>query len=283
MTGDTTSKEALETPAAIVPPATIDPPAAIARVAVKAPPFWRANPDIWFRQMESQFVLANVTTETTKFHHVVASLQPEELSIVADLLKKEPGPKPYTNIRDRLCQQYAVTKEEELRDLISGMQLGDKKPSRLLLEMRGKAGTMAEDMLKSLFLQRLPPHVQQILAISTDVLEKLAEMADSIMSAASGTSVHEVRAPANASIQEERGDPSLRQMLQEITSRLDLLETRSRSRSRDAGRRNDRFRPSSRQRSSSRAYANPEHCWYHQEFGSRATNCRAPCTWVAEN
>ena len=156
-------------------------PVAIARVAVKAPPFWRANPELWFRQMESQFVLAGVTAEVTKFHYVVSALQPEELSIVGDLVLKGPTEsKPYTGIRDRLCSQYADTQEERLRDLISGMQLGDKKPSRLLLEMKGKAGSMAEDLLKTLFLQRLPPHVQQILAISNDNLQKLAEMADGI-------------------------------------------------------------------------------------------------------
>ncbi|KMQ82107.1 retrovirus-like pol polyprotein [Lasius niger] len=63
------------------------------------------------------------------------------------------------------------------------MQLGDRKPSRLLLEMRSKASSqIGDDILKSLFLQRLPTTVQQILAISDD-LDKLAKMADGIMSA----------------------------------------------------------------------------------------------------
>lgn len=257
-------------------------PAAIARVAVKAPPFWRGNPAIWFRQMESQFVLAGVTAEVTMFHHVVSALQPEELAIVSDLVLSIPKEKPYTTIRDRLCSQYADTKEEQLRDLISGMQLGDKKPSRLLLEMKGKAGSIAEDLLKTLFLQRLPPNVQQILAISNDNLEKLAEMADGIMAAASGASVHEVRAPANNVSRREGGeDPSLRQMLMEISTRLDRLEARSRSR--DAGRRNERQRSSSRQRSASRAGDNPDHCWYHQRFGKKAGNCKPPCSWEQEN
>ncbi|GFT32112.1 hypothetical protein NPIL_199231 [Nephila pilipes] len=42
---------------------------------------------------------------------------------------------------------------------ISSMQLGDRKPSRLLLQLRSKAGNrMTEELLKSLFLQSLLTH-----------------------------------------------------------------------------------------------------------------------------
>ncbi|KAF8793817.1 hypothetical protein HNY73_001855 [Argiope bruennichi] len=93
----------------------------IARVAVKAPPFWRANPGIWFGPMESQFTLVRITMEITKFHHVVSALQPEELVIVGDLILKPPAENPHTAVRARLCSQYADSEEQRLRDLISGM------------------------------------------------------------------------------------------------------------------------------------------------------------------
>ncbi|GFT36243.1 retrovirus-related Pol polyprotein from transposon 297 [Nephila pilipes] len=102
--------------------------ASIARVSIKVPPFWRANPEIWFRQMESQFVLAGITAEITKFHHVVSSLQPEELGIVGDIILNPPAVKPYAALRDRLSSQYDESVEQRLRGLISGMQLGDRKP-----------------------------------------------------------------------------------------------------------------------------------------------------------
>ncbi|GFR07312.1 retrovirus-related Pol polyprotein from transposon 297 [Trichonephila clavata] len=97
----------------------------IARISVKVPPLWRANPEIWFSQMESQFVLAGITTEITKFHNVVSALQPEELGIVGDIILSPPVVKPYTALRTRLCSQYAETEEQRLRGLILGMQLGD--------------------------------------------------------------------------------------------------------------------------------------------------------------
>ncbi|CAL1292404.1 unnamed protein product [Larinioides sclopetarius] len=54
--------------------------------------------------------------------------------------------------------------------------------------MRSKASNkISEELLKSLFLQRLPAQVQQILAIANDKLDRLAEVADGIMTAASDT------------------------------------------------------------------------------------------------
>ncbi|GBM99651.1 hypothetical protein AVEN_257768-1 [Araneus ventricosus] len=68
------------------------------------------------------------------------------------------------------------------------MQLGDRKPSRLLLEMRSKAEIkISEELLKYLFLQTLSTHVLEILAISNDKLDRLSEMADGIMTAATDT------------------------------------------------------------------------------------------------
>ncbi|GFU56803.1 uncharacterized protein NPIL_62681 [Nephila pilipes] len=242
--------------------------ASIARVSIKVPPFWRANPEIWFRQMESQFVLAGITAEITKFHHVVSALQPEELGIVGDIILNPPAVKPYAALRDRLCSQYAESEEQRLRGLISGMQLGDRKPSRLLLEMRSKADSrISEELLKSLFIQRLPTHVQQILAISDDPLDKLAAMAEGIMAVAGPTSsIHVINAE----------NQDLRTMLLEISSRLSRLETRERSTSRGP---EGRFR----RRSSSRESGAHTHCWYHRRFKERATKCRKPCSFQTEN
>ncbi|GFQ95131.1 uncharacterized protein TNCT_41481 [Trichonephila clavata] len=244
------------------------PAANIARISIKVPPFWRANPEIWFSQMENQFVLAGITTEITKFHHVVSALQPEDLGTVGDIILNPPVVKPYTALRTRLCSQYAETEEQRLRGLISGMQLGDRKPSRLLLEMRSKAGSrISEEMLKTLFIQRLPTHVQQILAISNDQLDKLAEMVDGVMTvAASTSSIHVIDAE----------NQDIKTMLMEISSRLSRLETRERSSSCGPAGRFHR-------RSPSRESGAHKHCWYHRRFKKRSTKCRKPCSFQTEN
>ncbi|KAF8781698.1 hypothetical protein HNY73_012068 [Argiope bruennichi] len=134
----------------------------IARVAVKAPPFWRGNLELWFKHMESQFILADVTTEITKFHHIVPVLQPEELEVVGDIMQHPPAKRPYEALRRRLCSQYAQSEEQKLKDVISRMQLGDRKRSRLLVEMRNKAGNeISEEMAEE---QQTDPELREILS-----------------------------------------------------------------------------------------------------------------------
>lgn len=241
------------------------------RVGIKYAPFWRANPSTWFSQLESQFVLAGVTSSITRYHHLVAALQPEELAIVGDILSAPPKEDPYAALKTRLINQYEVSEDTRLRELISGMQLGDKKPSRLLLEMRSKAGEQVSDeLLKTLFLQRLPQNVQQILAISGDKLDKLAEMADGIMAAAGPPTY----------VQTVREDDGLKALILDISARLERLEAsnsgvelrRPRSRSRD-------FRGRGRSRIRHNSVGNDSFCWYHATFGVKANKCRDPCNW----
>ncbi|GFU21462.1 uncharacterized protein TNCV_4737551 [Trichonephila clavipes] len=122
--------------------------------------------------------------------------------------------------------------------------------------MRSKADSrILEELLKSLFSQRLPTDVQQLLAISNDQLDKLA---DGIMAVANPTpSVHVIDA--------EKQD--LQTMLVEISSRLSRFETCERSTSREPER---RFHC----RSTSRESGAHTHCWYHRVFKERATKCR---------
>ncbi|KAF8784929.1 hypothetical protein HNY73_010536 [Argiope bruennichi] len=121
-------------------------------------------------------------------------------------------------------QDMILTERKDRGDGVNW--LGDRKPSRLLVEMKNKAGNkMSEEVLKSLFLHRLSTHVQQILAITNDKLERLAEMADGIMAAA--TDAISIQAMSSE-------EASMQATLMEISSRL---EARPRSRSRESGRR----------------------------------------------
>ncbi|GFY54875.1 uncharacterized protein TNIN_224131 [Trichonephila inaurata madagascariensis] len=134
--------------------------------------------------------------------------------------------------------------------------------------MRSKSGSrISEELLKSLFIQRLLTHVQQILAISNDQLDKLAEMADGIIAVAGSTSSIHV-------IDIENQD--LKTMLMEILSRLSRLEIRERSSSRGpAG--------CFHRRSPSREFGAHKHCWYHKRFNERSTKCRKPCSFQTGN
>ena len=51
----------------------------VSAVSIKPPQFFRSNPEIWFRQLESQFHLAKITATTQKFHHAV-TLLPDDIA-----------------------------------------------------------------------------------------------------------------------------------------------------------------------------------------------------------
>ena len=114
---------------------------------------------------------------------------------VKDLLLKPPTENPYEKPKTKLIKRTAASEQHKLQKLISGEELGYRKPTQLLRQMQqllgDKLGTSADanSFLKELILQRLPPNVRMVLA-STDAsmdLKKLADMADKVMEVATPT------------------------------------------------------------------------------------------------
>ena len=135
-------------------------------VSVKLPPFWPANPSLWFAQVEAQFQARGISVERTKFDYIVASLSPEVATEVRDLILNPPTSRPYTEVRTELIQGTAVSQRYQLQQLLSGEELGDQTP-RLLRQMERLLGDNTEQangpLFRELFLQRLPANVRMVL------------------------------------------------------------------------------------------------------------------------
>jgi hypothetical protein len=65
------------------------PPAEVSRVAVRLPPFWAERPAVCFAQAEAQFSLAGISSEKTKFFHVISQLDHRYAAEVEDLITSD--------------------------------------------------------------------------------------------------------------------------------------------------------------------------------------------------
>jgi hypothetical protein len=81
----------------------IAPAAAIYRVAVRLPPFWPDRPALWFAQAEAHFELAAITSEKTKFSHIISQLDHRHAAEVEDVITSPLEREPYNKISRSWC------------------------------------------------------------------------------------------------------------------------------------------------------------------------------------
>ena len=251
----------------------------VSAVALKIPPFWPADPAVWFAQVEAQFSTKGVVQQRTRFDHVVAALAPDVITEVRDVILHPPAERPYDRLKEALIQRTEASEQRRLQQLLTAEELGDRKPSQLLRHMQhllGDSGPAPDSaFVRQLFLQRLPPSVRMVLASSSaDLsLQQLAEMADRILEVSHVPTVAPVTDP-NVS--------EMRQLTTTLTRLVAALDaTLSHSRESSDSHRQSRpsrspSRPPSRQQSRSSSPSGV--CWYHRRFGPNARKCRPPCT-----
>ncbi|XP_031329126.1 uncharacterized protein LOC116177252 [Photinus pyralis] len=243
------------------------PMSTINRVAVKPPPFWKSDPSLWFRQLEAQFHISGITDDTTRFYTAVAAIDTQILSQVSDIINDPPP-------------TDSESEERRLQKLLGAMELGDLKPSQLMLHLRNLGGSrIGNDILKSLWLARLPQQHQAILAVSTQDLDQLVSMADKLHEVYNQYSISEVsrsQSSAASPVDLEATVAQLASTVKDLAATVSTLQTQDRVRYRQR----TRSRPRTPNHN---AESRPEHCWYHRKFGSRAKNCYQPCSYQASN
>ncbi|XP_077508762.1 uncharacterized protein LOC144120233 [Amblyomma americanum] len=239
------------------------------------------DPQLWLAQVNSQFTIGRITSQAQKFHHVAASIPPEIATEVRDILINPPASAPFDTLAAELIKRTAVSEHRRLQQLISSEELGDRKPTQLLRRLQqllgDKATTFDQAFLREFFLQPLPSSVRLVLVPAQGLsLEKLAELADSVMDVPCSTlSPDAVSLPPTppSSLPSHVDLQSLRDDFQaQITRLSDNIAALSTTRS---------LSPSRRRASSSRRSATPplqaSECWYHRTFGEAAHRCTPPC------
>lgn len=250
---------------------------------VKVPPFWSKNPQLWFHQLDAQFSICRITSEQIKFNYVIAALEMDVLSQVADIIQNPPR-EPYVEVRTRLIASFGESEERRIKRLLKELELGDKRPSHLLQEMRQIAGTLvSDDFLKSLWIQQLPSAVRAVISASSEQASVLAILADRVFEVTHNNCENYAISTSSSNSGLSEQFAALQQQVSSLTKQISQLQSNRNSRSEN--RSNSRNRNGSRGRSNSRARNDETDgmCWYHRRFASNATKCTKPCSYDAEN
>lgn len=251
---------------------------AINKVGIKIGPFWKQDPTLWFAQVEAQFALNQITREETRYYHIIASIDSEILACCSDIVRNPPVNDKYTTIKNRIITEHSSSEQNRIQQLLGGCELGDRKPSQLLREMRDLARDVITDekIIKSLWMQQLPETTQAVLKVSEATLQlpQLAEQADKLSDITRTRNVSS--AGATSDVNKDFGLEEIRKQISVLSNEIAAFrEERGRSRTRNSSR--QRFSRSGGSRE------NHPYCFYHRKFGADARNCRAPCQFKPKN
>jgi len=158
--------------------------------SIQAPKF---RPAVWFQQIEAQFVCKGITKDNLKYCHALQALDTDIVAKVSDFTINPPQYGKYKAFKTRVLHTFQDSEEKYLKTLLYQAELGDQRPSCFLKHLKELAeGKASDELLKSLWTQRLPLNMQIILAACGDDLDKLAILVDRI---------HDIAAPNVSSLE----------------------------------------------------------------------------------
>jgi hypothetical protein len=259
-----------------------------ATLSIQVPPFNAKNPALWFALLEAQFEAAKITKEKTKYLKTVMGMPIEMADIVSDIILSPPPENQYETLKQQVIERLTDSQQTKIKKLLHEMELGDKRPSQLLREMKELAqGKLDNDVLKSLWMEHLPQQAQAVIACAEGSLDKIAIMADKV-NEFSKPSVYSVGATAGYGQRTDSNfeSSSVTAQLKSLDERMSNLESQMAEllkRGRDTSRapqgpRKPKFRPRSRSKTPVPEDSDKP-CFYHKKFGDKSYRCEKPCGW----
>ncbi|XP_036347399.1 uncharacterized protein LOC118756763 [Rhagoletis pomonella] len=251
---------------AISPTIQQQPTASIDRVErLELPPFWTKQVHFWFAAIEAQFQLKRITSDTTKYQAVIARLDQDTLVIVEHIIFNPPEADKYAAIKDTLVNHFSISEERRLKMLLSGLELGDRRPSELLAEINRLGGKHLDStFVRAIWLDRLPQYIQVALTASDDNdNNQLAQLANKLIEIKHDPDSRYVMPVARKS------SDAMQSQLDELAKQMRKL---TQAMEKEVARRTHvPLRTSPTDTSSA--------CFYHRRFGAKANKCTQPCTW----
>lgn len=158
--------------------------ASTSAVSVKAPQFDETAATRWFQIIESQFVLANVSVPSTKFHIAFSNLPVCVTTQISDSVIADAS---YDDLKKAVIATYARSAPELFDTLMNQHNIMCTKPSLYLNELRKIASAgglgLSDEFIKMKFIKGLPDSIRSnIVTYKSNDLDELARVADMLMS-----------------------------------------------------------------------------------------------------
>ncbi|GFW66172.1 hypothetical protein TNCV_1710711 [Trichonephila clavipes] len=231
-------------------------------VSIKIPPFWTDRPEIWFYQVEAQFQISRISLEETKFHYLVSQLEPKYVENIWDIVNSKSDTK-YTDSKNRLLSLFKESENLRIKRLLTGIELGDMKPSQLLQKLKTVATSdISDNLIKTLWLEKLPESIKNILVVSDENLSKLAVMADKISDMTPRTEIFATGKSLDCGEATSSRDQLLLNRIQSLEEQICQLSILHKSRTKKC----NSFHPKSRSRSRKRFDPKGKYCYFHFRF-----------------
>ncbi|XP_036344318.1 uncharacterized protein LOC118753542 [Rhagoletis pomonella] len=247
------------------------------------------NIESWFIKVDAWFELHGfgVRKEKDKYTAVIAHADDYILDQVFELVRNPPTTAPYTTLKNAIINKFSDSAMARL-DKLTGIQLGDGKPSHLLSQMQRTNATKDESVIQQYWLKQLPESARAVIAGMLQAqpgtpLHQLAITADAVLDALSrdsastaprGPTINAIETPINKVDVLQKRIEKQDTILESINSKLNRLMLQDRSRQRERSQTNPK-RASTPHRTTN-VQQNPT-CWYHREYGTQARKCRSPC------
>ncbi|KAK0181594.1 hypothetical protein PV327_003866 [Microctonus hyperodae] len=256
------------------------------------PRFWKKLPYLWFTHVEHMFNHYRFTDDSSKYDAVLSRLDFETMKQLHDVLENPPATHKYANLKIEMISRFGDSLECQPYKLLSKIQLGDKKPSRLLRLMTVLAGScISEDVVRTRWLALLPQLVQRYLEFVPQLsLQEVAELADELLEELRNSAVtsKDVVSCRVCSTSPPPSDIAVANIVSELSEmKLCIAEMTTLIKGIDKSLNNhlayqpkqhrERSRARSRRRSSSMQSSTS--CYYHQRFGAKARQCEQPCSY----
>ena len=160
---------------------------------------------------------------------MVSQLEYRHAAEVEDIKLSPPAKEAYATLKAELVRRLSSSRDQSVRQLMTHEEMGERKPSHFLRHLKGLAPDVPEDLLRSIWSSRIPPHIHTIPAGQTEGnLDATSQLADRIEEVAP--------LPTTASVAQAPDAADLLQKIEDLSRQVAALTsgcTRLRYHSRD--------------------------------------------------